>query len=464
MTRFRSSDLAFVIITCSLILISVAIYNGYPLVFPDTGVYLSQAIEFRGDSSRPPYYSLFLFPIHAKTSLWPVVFVQSAIVTGVLHLAIRTTFKQDLAPRYLLAVTFLLTIFSSLPWHTGQLLPDVFTSIIILAVYIISFGWNYLNILSKVFISILLLVSTTFHYSHLPLLAATGGIALLLAARHQKTIGGLWIPAGLILVSGITAVTAFAAYNFAYSGRASVSLDSSKFLLARLIDDGTAVEYLRLTCPNSDFVLCDHLDEIEGDHNAFLWNSHSPWRHIENIRGFLGARDEAAAIVKGTLSNFPLDQMGKSFKNFAIQFVSFGTGDTLCPCIGDSYTNQVISKHFSNEHNSFIFAKQNANTLPINFFSALHLYAVLASALGCMGYLFWNFTRQHTSFSIESRISSLIIITSTSLVVNSAITGALSGPADRYQSRVIWLVVFAFLIIALHSFLRPPHRSVKSSN
>lgn len=459
MTRFRPGNIPLAIIACSLILSVVAIANGYPLVFPDTGVYLSQALEFRGDPSRPPYYSLFLLPLHLRISLWPVVFIQGAITAGILYLVIRTVFDQAISATYLLAVTCLLTLFSSLPWHTGQILPDIFSSILILAIYVVVFGWINLNNLSRAFIVFVLFIATAFHYSHLPLLAVTGGMALLLAVWNNKSMRGLWIPVSLILASGITVAAAFTTYNYAYSGRASISLDSSKFLLARLIGDGTAVAFLKQTCPDSGFVLCDHLDEINGDHNTFLWNAKSPWRHVENARGFLGARDEAAAIVMGTLLNFPLDQATKSAENLATQFVWFGTGDTLCPCVGESYVNQVISKYFSGEHERFLDSKQNRNNLPITFFRLVHSIVVVGSALGCIIFLLGLLPKQHTRFAVESRISSLIIITATGITANAIITGVLSGPADRYQSRVIWLVVFNFILIALPLFLKAPRGS-----
>lgn len=453
---FRSAYFALAITGCSIMLSIVAIANGYPLVFPDTGAYLSQAIEFRGEPSRPPYYSLFLLPIHLGVSLWPVVVAQGAIMAGVLYLAISTVFAQKISLRYLLVVTCLLTMFTSLPWHTSQILPDIFSSILILAVYIVVFGWDSLSLLARIFIIFVLFSATAFHYSHLPLLAVTGGVALLLAAWCRRSVRGAWIPASLIVVAGMTAAAAFVAYNYAYAGRASLSLDSSKFLLARLIGDGTAVKFLRQTCPNGRFVLCDYLDEIQEDHNVFLWDANSPWRHVEHTRGFLGARDEAAAIVQGTLLNFPAEQAIKSVENLATQFLSFGTGDTLCPCIGDAAVNQIIFKHFTSEHDRFLVSRQNRDALHIDFFRTVHTTAVVVAALGCIAFVLGLFRGQNTCPAFESRMFPLIVITVAGITANAILTGILSGPADRYQSRVVWLIVFNFLLVALPTSPRKP--------
>ena len=49
-----------------------AIWNGFPIVFADTGTYLSQAIHRYIGWDRPPFYSLFMLPLHGTVTLWPV--------------------------------------------------------------------------------------------------------------------------------------------------------------------------------------------------------------------------------------------------------------------------------------------------------------------------------------------------------------------------------------------------------
>src|SRR5471030_3065349 len=50
-----------------------ALWNGYPIVFADTGTYLSQAIHHYAGWDRQIFYSLFMFPLHATVTVWPVV-------------------------------------------------------------------------------------------------------------------------------------------------------------------------------------------------------------------------------------------------------------------------------------------------------------------------------------------------------------------------------------------------------
>ena len=71
-----------------------ALWNGYPLVFSDTGTYLSQAIERYLGWDRPVFYSLFLFSLHMTITTWPVIVVQALLVTHTLHLLRRALLPQ----------------------------------------------------------------------------------------------------------------------------------------------------------------------------------------------------------------------------------------------------------------------------------------------------------------------------------------------------------------------------------
>ena len=56
-----------------------ALWNGYPLVFSDTGTYLAQAIEHYAGWDRPIFYSLFLLPLHMTLTTWPAIAVQAPV-------------------------------------------------------------------------------------------------------------------------------------------------------------------------------------------------------------------------------------------------------------------------------------------------------------------------------------------------------------------------------------------------
>ena len=73
----------------ALLMLWPALLNGYPLVFADTGTYLSQAIDRSLGWDRPVFYSFFLLPLHMQLTTWPVIVAQALLTAWLLHLLRR---------------------------------------------------------------------------------------------------------------------------------------------------------------------------------------------------------------------------------------------------------------------------------------------------------------------------------------------------------------------------------------
>jgi hypothetical protein len=59
--------------------LAIALWNGFPLVFYDTGGYLAEGLQGVFLAERSPVYSLLLFATGAAYSLWPVVILQAGL-------------------------------------------------------------------------------------------------------------------------------------------------------------------------------------------------------------------------------------------------------------------------------------------------------------------------------------------------------------------------------------------------
>src|SRR5450755_331949 len=92
---------------CVLCLIWPALWNGYPIVFADTGTYLSQAMHRYLGWDRPVFYSLFIFALHLGLTTWPVILVQSGLTVLVLDLTRRAF---GVSRWWLLALTLFLAV------------------------------------------------------------------------------------------------------------------------------------------------------------------------------------------------------------------------------------------------------------------------------------------------------------------------------------------------------------------
>jgi hypothetical protein len=104
--------------------------NRYPLVFSDTGTYLSQAIERYLGWDRPAIYSLFMLPLHLTLTTWPVTIAQ-ALLTGYLLgriVQILLPGEHSLMP---LATLAGLSVASALPWFVSMLMPDLATGLLV---------------------------------------------------------------------------------------------------------------------------------------------------------------------------------------------------------------------------------------------------------------------------------------------------------------------------------------------
>ena len=82
-----------------------------------------------------------------------------------------------------------------------------------------------------------------------------------------------------------------------------------------------------------------------------------------------------------------------------------------------------------------------------------------AAALALLAWSLWRFKPWRSNASAEERLlGALGCYVVLVLVINAGVCGALSGPVDRYQARLMWLVpMTAVLIAALKwSALRGP--------
>jgi len=114
------------------------VWNQYPIVFADTGTYLSQAIHRYLGWDRPVFYSLFMLPLHLTISTWPVVVVQAMITAWMLHLVHRALLPAWRS-WWLIAPASGLTVLTWLPFLPSTLMPDVFTPLLILVLCLLAF-------------------------------------------------------------------------------------------------------------------------------------------------------------------------------------------------------------------------------------------------------------------------------------------------------------------------------------
>jgi len=413
MTAKGRASAVFTILAAA-VLLWPALWNGYPLVFSDTGTYLSQAIEHHAGWDRPIFYSLFLLPLHLTLTTWPAIAVQALLTAYVLHLVHRTLLP-DVSAWWLLPIAAAMTIATALPWFVSQLMPDVFTGLLVLVLALLMFAPDRLTRNERVWLMALAAFMIAVHQSHL-LLAV---VLLLMAIPLRRGLARVAAPLGLAMI-------ALLSVNLTVFDRASLAPFSNVFLLARVIYDGPGMHVLRRDCPAAGWRLCAVIDQFPTSSDDFLWRSDGP---VAQAGGAKVVSLEADAIIAAALRHEPWVELRAAMANTADQLCRFGTGDGLDA--SPITVTSTIERDFPSSEAATYAASLQANgqlevPAPLR---VLHAIVALAGVVGCCVLL----------LAPQRQLRNLAAAALVAVLANAAITGALSGPHDRYQSRIMWL-------------------------
>ncbi|HEY0302576.1 MAG TPA: hypothetical protein VGC36_14620, partial [Rhizomicrobium sp.] len=120
------------------VLLAPAVWNGFPIIFPDTGGYLTVAITGAPLPGRSALYGLFL-RAGIPLAFWPCIILQCALMAWLLTVTLRVNGLGG-RPWLTLCIVAALTVTTSLPWLAGQLMPDILFAASVLALYLLGFA------------------------------------------------------------------------------------------------------------------------------------------------------------------------------------------------------------------------------------------------------------------------------------------------------------------------------------
>ncbi|MBN9507955.1 MAG: hypothetical protein J0I21_02435 [Alphaproteobacteria bacterium] len=432
----RLLDPAGAIAAAALLLLWPAAINHYPLVFADTGTYVSQAVERYLGWDRPVFYSFFLLLLHWQLTLWPAIVVQALLAAHTLYLALRA-FASNRRLWVVPAVAGVLSATTALPWVAAQITPDLATALLplVLALLVIvperlgagerwwlaAFATGLIVVhLSNVILAPLLLVGL------LPLRRILGATARLGAAGLLRA-GGPWL----------LALLALSTVNLIGHGRFVPAPYGNIFYLARSIYDGPARMVLERDCAAAGWHVCAVLRApLPANADDLLWDFDGPLWRDEGTPAALSA--EAGQIIRRAIAEDPREIVGAALANMVMQLRQFTAGDGLSAW--PHTVTPVIRRDFPPaEAARYEAALQTLDRLHIpRWLEHVH-FAVFVAGLAALLITL--------TFCLRNRdpLAGLCVAALICLLGNAAITGALSGPHDRYQARVVWLAPFAAL-------------------
>ena len=416
----------------AMLLLWPAVWNGYPIVFADTGTYLSQAIHRYAGWDRPVFYSLFMLPLHATVTIWPVLVAQALIAAYILHLVCRVL-VPSLRPAWFVALVAVLTATTWLPFLVSEVMPDLFTPLLVLLLAVLVWPPDRISRTERLCLVALAAFMIATQLSSLPLSCVLLAVLAALAWWRGDVRISRVAPAAL---APLLAVIALCTVNLAAHGRFAVSPFGNIFLLARVIYDGPGMAALRHDCPTRTWRLCPYLDRFPANSDAFLWDPDNP---LILAGGPKTVSQEAGAIIAAALRADPAGELHAMFANTTEQMKRFDSGDGLEPW--PAQVKPWIERDFPpRELAAYDAARQQNGALILSpDLTALHKLSALLGLAACLIALPGLYRRRSLAFAF-------IVVVLVTLPVSAAITGALSAPHDRYQSRIMWLPPFIAIV------------------
>jgi hypothetical protein len=428
-----------------LMLLTPAFWNGYPVLQSDTGGYLARWYEGYLVPSRSTVFGLYLH-YGEHTGFWPNLATQALATMWILQLTLRVFGLAK--PWRLLGVCLVLTLTTALPWLASMLLTDIFAGLSVLSLFLLVLFGDRVTVGEKVALFVFTAFAAATHSATMAVLlglCCMGWIARPFLRRRIKSAslaqGTLTIAAGAIML-----VSA----NYALSGQIAWTPGGYSIAFARMLEDGIVTRYLNDHCPTQQFKLCPYRNELPETADDFLWSRETVFNKLGRFRGM---SDEMGYIAVHALTEYPLWQAKEALLNSGEQMLKVDTGEnTDHPSLTHTYgifrdylQQQLKPMEAARQQKSAItFGPVNLIHVPVALISTLLAFAALAGAI------------------LQRRMDDVTLLLATvclAMLGNAVICGVISGPHDRYGSRLVWITTLAVLIAAMKRAKREPDRS-----
>lgn len=425
------------------LMLAPAIWNGFPIIFPDTGGYFTAPMVQHMANGRSALYGLFLI-LGIPLAFWPSVIAQAALMAWLFIVTLRVNGLGG-RPYLALGLVALLCVGTSLPWFAGQLMPDILFPAAALSLYLLAYADTALARWERWLLGAVIAFAMASH------MAAAGMAVALIAAmalthirrlclsRARLTLAAASVAAGIVLCP---------VSNALLTGSFAFTPGGSSFLFGRLVEDGVVTRYLEDHCPDPAIRLCDYKDEIQEDADSWLWWGASP---LYKMGGWEAYEPEAARIIHDTLTEYLLMHAATAFHAAVAQFFSFQTEVGIDD---NGPTRWAFEEFIPKLYPALLAARQQAEPFDVEPLNVLHLpVAYLSLALMVLAMTF------RRRLGLSDRSYALCLILLAALAANAVICGVFSHPVDRYQSRLVLLAPFVVAIVAARRFIHNPQHA-----
>ena len=204
-----------------------------------------------------------------------------------------------------------------------------------------------------------------------------------------------------------------------------------------MLQDGIVMRYLDEHCPDARLRLCDHRAELPIDSDEFFWGEGL----FDRLGRFQGLNDEMRTIVLESLRAYPWLQLETAVVATLRQLVMVRTGWGVLDSIW--HTHGMIENFAPGMLPAMKAARQQKGELDFTVINRLHVPVALASMLLLLGVIPFGF--RHPRFADLGLLATSAAL---AILANAFVTGALSGPHDRYGARAAWIATLVVTMAA----------------
>lgn len=418
-----------------LMLLAPALWNGYPVLQSDTGGYLARWYEGYLVPSRSTVFGLYLH-YGEHSYFWLNLAIQALATMWILQLTLRVFGLAR--PWRLFGLCLVLSLATALPWLASMLLTDIFAGLSVLSLFILVLHGDRISRSEKIALFVFTAFSAATHSATMAVLLGLCIVAWIARPflRERIKAASLWQGTLTIAAGAVMLVSA----NYALSGQVAWTPGGFSIAFARMLQDGIVTRYLNDHCATQQFKLCPYRNQLPETADDFLWSRESVFNDLGR---FAGMSDEMGYIAAHALTEYPLWQAKEALIDTGEQMLDVATGEnTDHPSLMHTYgifrdyvrSNLHLVDTARQQTGHLTFGPINLIHVPVALISTALVFALLISAI-------WR--------KRADDVTLLLATVCLTLLGNAVICGVISGPHDRYGSRLVWITTLAVMIAAM---------------
>ena len=478
-----------------MILLGVVWFNGRPVVFADTNIYnwmgqmqyrplryaLSPLIGGPSKASedpdaadeapselhlrrtemaaRSPWFGMILYAFAGLGDLWRFAALQAFSASFAVHALWRAASPHRSFASWITLIGGV-SVTSTLPFFVGFAMPDLWAGTGLVALATLLIYGRRVGRWTTAGLALLVLASLLFHQSNMLVALPTMALISVIGVKGlnwpiRSLRRGWAVLAAAILMTFVMNN----GYTGAIRSATGETLRSPPFIAARLLADGPGRRYLKSSCASGGtWALCRFARLPLTDSQDILWSG-DPRKGVfgrATAEQRIAIDREQISFALHVIAYDPLGVIVAATRNAAQELVSVQLDDPLRdPHFyltdgdwKDTFIADMIHK-IADCGPEETLCRPRWNEAQ----SAIWHGGWFAAAVLCVGLLI--FRNGAVRSQSRARLVLLAGLFGTALILNAAVTGALSGPFPRYQARLAWLAPLVAGLV-LSSARRPP--------